>query len=138
LGRRDRSKSELNSKLLFRGYEESEAHEAIEKLVRLGLLNDLNFAKNYVRSSMLGRSKGQRRIVLELKRKGISDDDINEAFDLIWPEDESQMITKEAIRVINKNKLQTREKIYHRSIAYLLRRGFSYDKAKKAVQENMD
>lgn len=138
LGRRDMSRSELNSKLLFRGYEESEASEAIDKLAKLGLLNDLNFAKNYVRSSMLGRSKGKRRIVLELRRKGISDDDIENSFDLVWPEDDSEMIVKEAVRAINKNRLQTKEKVFQRSLAYLLRRGFPYDKAKKAVQENMD
>lgn len=138
LGRRDRSEKELEGKLVFRGYNEEGIKEAISKLKDLGLLDDLNFAKNYIRSSMCGKAKGKKRIVFELKRKGVGDGDIEQAICCMWPEDEEEIVMREAKRALEKYRNQLREKKYQKSIAYLMRRGFPYEISKRKVLELLD
>lgn len=138
LGRRERTVKELSDKLLQRGYEAQEIDPAIEKLTLLGYLNDLNYAKNYMAHSLSGRAKGKRRVIFELSRKGVSAVNVETALAEVWVEDEDEIIIKEAHRILKRNANQSREKMFTRAIAYLVRRGFSFDASKKTVLRCLD
>ncbi|WBA41518.1 regulatory protein RecX [Hymenobacter canadensis] len=69
----ERNQKEVESKLREYGLDEDEAGEIIIKLSRENLLDEERFAKAYVRGHYRTKKWGRRRIVQELKQKGISD-----------------------------------------------------------------
>lgn len=69
----ERNQKEVESKLREYGLDEDEAGEIIIKLSREKLLDEERFAKAYVRGHYRTKKWGRRRIVQELKQKGISD-----------------------------------------------------------------
>ena len=82
LAARARSKREIEQKLLQAGYRPSTVEMVIYKLQRENLLDDADFARQWVESRQhhkLGRS----RIAQELRRKGISQEEADEALSTI-------------------------------------------------------
>ncbi|MBC6699723.1 regulatory protein RecX [Hymenobacter puniceus] len=69
----ERTQKEVESKLREYGLDEDEAGEIIIRLSREKLLDEERFAKAYVRGHYRTKKWGRRRIVQELKQKGISD-----------------------------------------------------------------
>ena len=69
----ERNQKEVESKLREYGLDEDEAGEIIIKLSREKLLDEERFAKAYVRGHYRTKKWGRRRIVQELKQKGISE-----------------------------------------------------------------
>ncbi|WBO84507.1 regulatory protein RecX [Hymenobacter yonginensis] len=69
----ERNQKEVESKLREYGLNEDEAGEIIIRLSREKLLDEERFAKAYVRGHYRTKKWGRRRIVQELKQKGISD-----------------------------------------------------------------
>lgn len=138
LGRREQTKSDLEKKLLKRSFDPLEVKEAILRLEQLGFVDDLRFAKNFISCGLSGRGKGKRRIIFELKRKGIREEDIAKAIEESWPDNEEEIVAREARRAVEKNMALDRQKNFTRSLAYLMRRGFPYDISKKAVLSCLD
>jgi regulatory protein len=85
LRHRDRSSSELRSRLAEHGYGSQECEEAIETLVRTGLVDDLRYAEARARS-LAERGAGDLRIRHELGRAGISDELVQQALDTLEAE----------------------------------------------------
>jgi SOS response regulatory protein OraA/RecX len=87
LRHRDLSVQELTTRLRDRGYAEAERDEAIEALVRTGLLDDRRFADSRTRA-LAARSSGDALIRYELSRAGIESGAIEEALSMLEPEAE--------------------------------------------------
>jgi len=77
---RVRSRQELSEKLLRKGFEPQTVERTLEQLTRLGYLDDLRFAKDWVRSRMTRKGYGRELLRQELRAKGISSELIEEAF----------------------------------------------------------
>lgn len=73
VGRRPHFRRELQHKLLNRGYSPEKVGEALEDLARLGLLDDLQHARDLAAGSMTRKGFGPRRIRLELRRRGVEE-----------------------------------------------------------------
>jgi regulatory protein len=73
LSYRMRSESEVRLYLKKKDIEEPIIKEAIHKLYSFSYLDDLEFAKAYVRTHVNGGNKGPITLKLELKEKGIQD-----------------------------------------------------------------
>ena len=71
VGVRERSTSEMRSRLLRDGYEEYETVAAIKRAVECGLLDDMRFADALIRTR-IAQGKGRRGVEEDLKRQGIS------------------------------------------------------------------
>ena len=69
----ERNQKEVEAKLRSYGLDESEAGEIIIRLSHRKLLNEERFAKAFVRGHYRHKKWGRRRIVQELKQKGISE-----------------------------------------------------------------
>lgn len=78
LRHRDRSSSELRSRLAEQGYDSDEREEAIETLVRTGLADDARYAEARARA-LAGRGAGDLRIRHELGRAGIAREAVEQA-----------------------------------------------------------
>ena len=86
LGYRERSRSELFSKLCATGYPAPVADLVVARFVEVELVDDFRFAAAFARSRAAA-GYGNRRIARELAAKGISDELVAEALGSLEPPD---------------------------------------------------
>ena len=87
LAARAHSKHEIEQKLLQAGYRPSTVEMVIYKLQRENLLDDADFARQWVESRQ-NHKLGRSRIAQELRRKGVSQEEAEEALSVIDDEDQ--------------------------------------------------
>jgi regulatory protein len=105
--------------------------QILNKLSDLGFLDDLKFAEAFVRDRRTLRSMSSRRLQLELKKKHVSAEVIDEV--LAEDEtDESAMLRDIIIRKRQQTKYREDEM---KLMQYLARQGFSYGDIKDALSE---
>jgi regulatory protein len=71
LARRDFAGTELHTRLIVQGFEETIAASVVAGLAREALLDDGRYAQNYV-AYHAGRGQGPLRIAAELRRRGLA------------------------------------------------------------------
>ena len=135
LAARARSKHEIEQKLMQAGYRPCTVEMVIYKLQRENLLDDADFARQWVESRQ-NHKLGRSRIAQELRRKGISQDEAEEALSIIDEKDQLSgaiaLAAKAAARIKPDEDLR---KASNRIAGMLARRGYSWDIAKKAIQQ---
>ncbi len=77
LNYRDRTSFELNEKLQAAHFNECAACAAIEHAKELGLVDDNRFVEHYLEQAFRS-GKGKRRVINELKRKGIEESSVQQ------------------------------------------------------------
>lgn len=98
----------------------------VERLIEKGYLDDTKFAAFYVENRMVRKGISQKRLRLELKRKGVSDEVAKRALDEVErPE------ADEILKVIKKKRAKYDD---YQLVGYLVRQGFDYQKSKDAVE----
>ena len=129
------STREIEQKLLRAGYRPSTVEMVIYKLQRENLLDDADFARQWVESRQhhkLGRS----RIAQELRRKGISQEEAEYALSVIDDDDQLSgavaLAEKAAARIKPGEDMR---KAASRIAGMLARRGYSWDIAKQAIAQ---
>ena len=127
--RRPRSIKELRDNAWRKQWEKPMAERVINKLIDKGYLDDAKFAEAWVRHRALGKPMSERKLRLELKQKGVSDDIANDALQTDEDFDElaalRQLVLKKRQRYDDEQKL----------IAYLARQGFGFDDIKTVLSE---
>ncbi len=121
LGYRARSKKELKDKLIA-DYSEDITNRVISMLEKYGYVNDEEYAKAYVKDCLNLKGWGQKRIALELTKRGIDKNIIVKAL----PEENTEqleLIEKLLLKRLKGNtNIDFKEKKKH--FDYLARRGF--------------
>jgi SOS response regulatory protein OraA/RecX len=120
LRHRDLSVRELDARLRDRGYPEAERDDAIDALLRTGLLDDRRFAESRARS-LAARGSGDALIRHELGRAGTEPEAIHEALSVLEPE------TERARAIV------ARRGAGPKAARYLAGKGFSEDAIAAAV-----
>ena len=129
------STREIEQKLLRAGYRPSTVEMVIYKLQRENLLDDADFARQWVESRQhhkLGRS----RIAQELRRKGISQEEAEDALSVIDDDDQlsgAVALAQKAAAHIKPG--EDMRKAASRIAGMLARRGYSWDIAKQAIAQ---
>lgn len=131
ISRSQKTKKQVEDYLESKGYLKKTIEAVLDKMSAYKFVNDQNYAKDYAKSA--SKSKGKRLISLELKRKGVSIDDMSEALNDIDDETETEAATKIAEKYL-KNKEKTRENAV-KCYKYLLSKGFDYETAKEAADK---
>ena len=134
LAARARSKREIEQRLLQAGYRPCTVEMVIYKLERENLLDDADFARQWV-ESLSTHKLGRNRIAQELRRKGISQEEAEEALSAI--DDEDQLSGAIALAEKAAARIKSGEdprKAASRIAGMLARRGYSWDVAKEAIQ----
>jgi regulatory protein len=132
---RPRSIAELKSKLEIKGFEANEIQETLLWLQNINLLDDRTFTKSWIQYR-LGRPFGFRRIILELKTKGIDPAIVEEEIAQVKGQtDEGQSALELAQRRLKRlsgiDPLKKKKRIFD----FLCRRGFSPDIVMKVVKK---
>lgn len=130
LSKRAHSEKELLTKLRLKGIEEG-ASDAVEKLKRLGYVDDGHFAGIYTAELINTKKYGKRRVEQELYRKGIDRDIIKDVLESAdFPEDGLvQLIKRKYLRYLGD------EKGVKKTVNSLLRLGYSYSEIRNALNE---
>jgi len=131
IGYRMRTTSEVDKHLTKKGIEPQVIGQVIERLNENGLLNDEGFAKMWIENRSEFRPRSQRLLALELRRKGINSETIQNVIERTPPEDElAYLAAKKRIRRYENLEWQD----FQRKLgSHLARRGFSYSTIKPVV-----
>lgn len=135
----DRTEAALREKLRMGFYPPDAVDAAVEYVKSFGYLNDSRYAQNFVRSRKALKSR--KEITAALLAKGLSSDQITEAFDICFRDDKYE--EEDTIRGILRKKRfdpdTADENMVRKMYAYLARRGFRYDSIRQVIQKgNMD
>src|SRR3954470_13026768 len=78
---RARTRAELAGQLAKRGYPDDVSTQVLDRLAAVGLIDDADFAEQWVRSRRARAGKGKRALAAELRTKGVDDELIAAALD---------------------------------------------------------
>ena len=126
------SKGEIKTKLRRNGYADETVEMVIYKLEKEKLLDDADFARQWVSSR--SAKYGTKRIAQELRMKGIPNDQIQEIMEEI-PEEQQ---LEQAVSLAKKYILRIRDdspKGIQKTTAMLVRRGYAWDIASQACSD---
>ncbi|EME66095.1 recombination regulator RecX [Rhodococcus ruber] len=145
---RARSRAELAAKLEQKGFAADVAERTLDRLTEVGLVDDAEFAQQWVRSRHLYAGKGKRALALELRRKGIGQFEAAEALEQIDGDDERARATE-----LVRKKLRTqpplptegdrreiaaeRDRVVRRLVGMLARRGYPQGLAFEVVRNEL-
>ena len=134
---RPRSIRELDEKLRKKGFSEETSAEVIEYLRKTGHLNDEEFARIWLNYRTASKPTGPCLLRYELENKGIDSETIEKVIQREYDAKFNQAgLAGEAVEArLNRMKGLQPDVKRRRLLAYLKRRGFSYDVAKEAVEE---
>ncbi|TSD98804.1 regulatory protein RecX [Gordonia rubripertincta] len=142
LGVRARSRHEMRERLTRKGFDADTVDEVMARLDKHQLLDDTDFAAEWVRSRSLNSGKGRVALRHELRTKGISESIIAETLADIDPDDEREIaaglverkLTPAVVERVVADRAE-REKTLRRLVGFLVRRGYSQSLAFDVVGE---
>ncbi len=128
---RPRSRHELSQRLLAARFEPTEVDEVLGRLERVGLIDDVEFARQFAEQRFVGRKAGDRVVASDLCAKGIAPETI-EAVLAAAPDDEADRAASLANSRVGRLAGLEPKKAYSRLVSFLVRRGYGYELAREA------
>lgn len=143
LSYRQRSSKEMIDHLTKKGFARKCAEDVTHQLQSARMVNDLEFARAFVRDRVKRKPTGQALLRMQLIAKGISSAMTDMVLaELISPQNQQASAldaAKRKIRLMHHAKKDLGdEKRKKRLLDFLLRRGFSYDIAIKTIHSTLD
>lgn len=134
---RARTRSELAKKLSTRNVPDDVATRLLDRFEEVGLVDDADFARQWVEQRSAGRGLARRALAQELRRKGVDDEVAGAALADLDPDDEV-----EAARALVRRKLRSvagldADKATRRLVGMLARKGHSAGTAYRVVREEL-
>lgn len=135
---RARSRAELADQLTSRGYPDEVSARVLDRLVAAGLIDDADFAAQWVRSRRERTGRGRAVLAAELRTKGIDEDVIAGALadiDADAERDRAQQLVYSKLRreTLSEDDL----KVTRRLVAMLARRGYSTSMSYEVVSSEL-
>lgn len=122
---RARTRHELLSELARRSIDEDIAARLVDRFAEVGLIDDAQFADDWVRSRQGRRQLSRRALSYELTRKGVDPEVIAAAVEVIAEEDEYQAALALATRKVRSTVGLDQQVRRRRLSGVLARRGFN-------------
>ena len=134
---RARSRAELIGKMAKHGYPDEVAEAVLSRLVSVGLVDDEEFATQWVRSRHMYSGKGKRALAAELRIKGVDAEVIAAALDGIDAGAERGRAEQLVERKLRREALAEGDdpKVMRRLVGMLARRGYSQTLAVAVVTD---
>ena len=134
---RARTRAELSGQLTKRGYPDDIRDRVLDRLAAAGLVDDTDFAEEWVRSRRAKAGKSNRALAAELQTKGVDNDVITTALDGLGADAErerAEQLVRARLRweaLGEDSKAEVR--VSRRLAAMLARRGYSQTLAGEVV-----
>jgi regulatory protein len=133
---RARTRAELAGQLTKRGYPDDVSTRVLDRLADVGLVDDVDFAEQWVHSRRVNAGKGKRALAAELHTKGVDNDVITSVLSDINPDaerDRAEELVRKKLRRENLSDQAADARVTRRLVAMLARRGFSQGMAYDVV-----
>jgi regulatory protein len=136
---RARTRAELEGHLTKRGYPEDVSDRVLNRLAQVGLIDDVDFAEQWVQSRRVNAGKGKRALAAELRTKGVDNDVITAALAGIDADAERQRAEQLVRDKLRREKLVDDDdvKITRRLVGMLARRGYNQTMAFDVVKDEL-
>jgi regulatory protein len=136
---RARTRAELEGQLAKRGYPDDVSERVLDRLTQVGLIDDADFAEQWVQSRRVNAGKGKRALAAELRTKGVDNDVITAALAGIDADAERQRAEQLVRDKLRREKLVDDDdaKIVRRLVGMLARRGYSQTMAFDVVKTEL-
>ena len=138
LSYRERTATEIRRRLRRDDYAPTVIDDVVHDLEKAGYVNDRDFAIKYAAGRFETRGHGPMRVRSDLRRKGVKRAAVEDALEEVYSENDAvferarQMGDKRWSRLANESDvLKRKKKVYD----YLARRGFSFEMARRIVEE---
>ncbi|BBY11112.1 regulatory protein RecX [Mycobacterium marseillense] len=131
---RARTRAELHGRLAKRGYPDDVSERVLDRLASVGLVDDTDFAQQWVRSRHVHAGKSKRALAAELRTKGVDNEVITTALagiDTDAERDRAEELVRAKLRREALNDDDTR--VTRRLVGMLARRGYSQNLACEVV-----
>ena len=130
---RARTRAELAGQLTKRGYPDDVSTQVLDRLAQVGLVDDADFAEQWVRSRRVNAGKGKRALAAELRNKGVDNDVITAALaDAGAERERAEQLVRDKLRRERLND-DDDAKVMRRLVGMLARRGYSQSMALDVV-----
>ena len=132
---RARTRAELTGQLTKRGYPDDVSAQVLDRLAAVGLVDDADFAEQWVRSRRLNAGKGKRTLAAELRTKGVDNELITAALADIDAGAERERAEQLVGDKLRRERLADDDaKLARRLVGMLARRGYSQTMAFDVVK----
>jgi regulatory protein len=131
---RARTRAELSGQLTKRGYPDDVRDRVLDRLAAAGLVDDADFAEQWVRSRRVNSGKSRRALAAELHTKGVDNDIITTALgglDAAAERERAEQLVRARLRREALGEDDTR--LSRRLAGMLARRGYSQTLAGEVV-----
>lgn len=135
LTRRGRSRWELGEILIARDLDPGVVDAELDRLERVGLLDDVALAETIVRTQHERKGLGRSALINEMRRKHIDQSAIDAALEHIGDDDEFQRAVQLAERRANQLRGLEHNTAVRRLSGFLQRKGYSGDTVRRVVLE---
>ncbi len=133
---RARTRAELAGHLTKRGFPDDAADAVLNRLEAVGLIDDEDFAEQWVRSRQANAGKGKRALAAELRTKGVEAELIAGVLDGIDAGAERSRAEQLVERRLRREVLGGDDaKVVRRLVGMLARRGYSQSMAVSVVTD---
>ena len=138
LEKRGYSYRELYDKLMTAPQAQEDAVlAALEKLMRYGFLNDALYAEQLARHFVEGKKYGLKRAEYEMRHRGLSQEDIDDA---LAAYDDAEQISAQLLEILQKKYARwltdpDDRKMTEKVTAALVRRGYTYQQIRYAIED---
>ena len=136
---RARTRAELSAQLVKRGYPDDVRDVVLDRLAAVGLIDDAEFAEQWVESRRSSAGKGKRALAAELHTKGVDNDVITTVLagiDAGAERDRAEQLVQARLRRENLDGDQAR--VARRLVAMLARRGYDQTMAYNVVSVQLN
>jgi regulatory protein len=130
---RARTRAELAGQLAKRGYPNDVSTRVLDRLADVGLVDDVDFAEQWVHSRRVNAGKGKRALAAELHTKGVDNDVITSVLGGINPDAERVRAEQLVRKKLRRENLSDEVRVIRRLVAMLGRRGFDQSMAYDVV-----
>ena len=137
LAHRPRTESELRLRLVRKGFDPQVAEACVAQLKERGLLDDSAFAEMFARDRVRLSPRGRRRVVQELRGRGVDATVAAAAVEGVMREEETDELTlaRQAARRWRPRAGEEPVRSRRRLQGFLARRGFGPDAVREVVAE---
>lgn len=136
---RARSRAELAGRLSKRGYPDEVTEAVLDRLATVGLIDDEDFAAQWVRSRQMHSGKGKRALAAELRTKGVDAEVIATALGSLDAGVERVRAEQLVERRLRREALGDGDdaKVMRRLVGMLVRRGYQQSMAVAVVTDSL-
>lgn len=131
---RDRAEAEIRRRLGGNDFPEDVVDEVVDRLSRMGLLDDEKFSRDWVKSRTVSKPMGRTRLAWELRAKGVDQLAVEQALEGLDENAECEMALSLVLKRAEKS--DTSDPSFRdKTASFLRRRGFRWDAIARALDK---